>query len=154
GLGSLTVSFSAGGVAGEDILSIRNVGSGAGQIGFDGTNVRYAGTLIGTASGGSSGNPLAVAWYSQATLAAASALLAAITYQNTSATPNTSPRTVSFVAVDGDGVANGGADSTTATTTIQIAGGGGGTTTTISFQDGLFPTSSYNLTRDTKIRSD
>src|SRR4051794_7576546 len=51
--GTLVVS----GLLAEDIVSIRNQGTAAGQIGFDsGTHaITFGGTLIGTASGGAGG---------------------------------------------------------------------------------------------------
>ncbi len=46
--GSLVVS----GVLAEDTISIRDQGTGAGEIGFSGSNLTYEGVLIGTATGG------------------------------------------------------------------------------------------------------
>ena len=54
--GTLTVSFVAGSDSAEDVLAIRNQGSGAGQIGVSGSNVTYDGTAIGTFTGGSGGS--------------------------------------------------------------------------------------------------
>ena len=50
--GTLSVSFASGGVPAQDVLGIRNQGSGAGQIGSSGSNVTYGGTMIGTFTGG------------------------------------------------------------------------------------------------------
>ena len=47
--GTLTVA----GLLAEDSVSIRNQGTGAGQIGFSGSNVSFGGTVIGTFAGGS-----------------------------------------------------------------------------------------------------
>ena len=41
------------------MLSIANDGTGAGQIGFAGTTVSFAGTAIGTTTGGTGG---AISW--------------------------------------------------------------------------------------------
>jgi Domain of unknown function (DUF4347)/Cadherin domain/Bacterial cadherin-like domain len=102
--GVLTVSFAAGSDSAEDVLAIRNEGSGAGQIGVSGASVSYGGTLIGTLAGGSGGTSLSVTLNSNATPAAAQALLRNITYQNTdSVAPTAGARTVRFVLTDGDG---------------------------------------------------
>ena len=53
--GTLTVSFTAGSDTAEDVLGIRNQGTGAGQIGVSASNVTYGGVTIGTFTGGSSG---------------------------------------------------------------------------------------------------
>ena len=49
--GTLTVSFTAGSDSTEDVLAIRNQGTGAGQIGVSGLNVTYSGVTIGTYTG-------------------------------------------------------------------------------------------------------
>jgi hypothetical protein len=101
--GNLTVSIASGGDASEDLLSIRDQGIGAGQIGFSGGNVTYQGTLIGTASGGSAGADLVISFNANATPEAATALVKNITYENTDAvTPTTGARTVNFSIDDGD----------------------------------------------------
>lgn len=103
GTGSLTVSIT-GGDPGEDELSIRNQGMGAGQIGFDGTNVFYEGTIIGVASGGTGGTDLTVALNAFAGEASVSALVANVTFENTNTTsPTTGARALSFVLDDGNG---------------------------------------------------
>ena len=58
--GTLTVSFTAGSDGAEDVLAIRNQGTGAGQIGVSGSNVSYAGTTIGSFTGGSGGIDLVI----------------------------------------------------------------------------------------------
>ena len=101
--GTLTVNFTAGGTA-DDRLAIRNQGAGAGQIGVSGANVTYGGAVIGTWSGGGDGaTPLVVTLTTNATPAAAQALLRNITYQNVSEAPSAAARTVRFVISDGDG---------------------------------------------------
>src|SRR5262249_43501640 len=47
--GRVTVAMASGATA-NDRLSILNQGTGPGQIGFNGSNVTYGGTVIGTAS--------------------------------------------------------------------------------------------------------
>ncbi len=113
--GTLTVDFTAGGTA-NDRLAIENQGTGAGQIGVSGANVSYEGTTIGTFAGGTDGStPLVVTLNSNATQAAAQALLQSVTYENVSLHPSTSPRTVQFVLTDGDG---GTSNSETATISV------------------------------------
>ncbi|MCB1431674.1 MAG: VCBS domain-containing protein, partial [Alphaproteobacteria bacterium] len=80
--GSLTVS----GLLAEDAVSVRNEGSGIGQIGFDGTNVSFGGVVIGAVSGGS-GTTLTVTFNAVATSAGVEALIENLTYANGSDTP-------------------------------------------------------------------
>jgi Ca2+-binding RTX toxin-like protein len=115
--GAVTISYSSGGSS-EDQLSFRNEGTGAGQIGFDGTTVTFGGAAIGTidpANNGSNGTKLIVNFNSSATPEAVKALLQNLTYQNTSDTPIPS-RTISITINDGD---NG--ISTAATSVINVA---------------------------------
>ena len=72
--GTLTVSFTAGSDSAEDVLAIRNQGTGSGQIGVSGSDVQYEGTTIGTFTGGSSGNNLVITFNSSATPTAAKAI--------------------------------------------------------------------------------
>ena len=90
--GTLTVSFVAGSDSAEDVLAIRNQGSGAGQIGIAGSNVTYGGTTIGSFAGGSGGVDLVVTFSANATPAAAQALIGNITYQNTDSDAPTTGR--------------------------------------------------------------
>ncbi|MFC7503971.1 beta strand repeat-containing protein [Nocardioides sp. GCM10030258] len=82
--GTLTVSFSAGGLA-EDRLEIAG------------------GTTIGTAVGGTGTTPLVITLNATATPAAVQTLLRSVTYRNVSEAPSTAARTVRFVLTDGDG---------------------------------------------------
>ncbi|BCG82049.1 beta strand repeat-containing protein [Mesorhizobium sp. 113-3-3] len=117
--GSLTVAFTANGTS-ADQLTIQNQGVGAGQIGVTGSNVTYAGTIIGTFTGGTNGSNLVVTFNANATPAAAQALADHILYSN--ATSATIAKTVTYTLVDGDGTANGGTDTGTATATINVTG--------------------------------
>jgi hypothetical protein len=112
--GKLTVDFTVGGTA-SDRLAIRHQGNSAGQIGLDGTIVKYGGVQIGTFTGGTGTTPLVVTFNANATPTAATALLQNITYQNASDNPSTTPRTVRFVVTDGDG-----GTSTAVTETINV----------------------------------
>jgi len=116
--GTLTVSIPAGGDSAEDVLSIRNQGTSAGQIGVSGSNVTYGGTTIGTFTGGSSGSNLVITLNSNATPTAVTALVKNITYQNTDTNaPTTGARTVRYVLTDGDGGTSANYD-----TTVTVSG--------------------------------
>ncbi|MDC8448276.1 MAG: DUF4347 domain-containing protein [Nitrospira sp.] len=116
--GTLTVSIPTGGDSAEDVLSIRNQGPGAGQIGVSGSTVTYGGTTIGTFAGGSSGSDLVITLNSNATPTAVTALVKNITYQNTDTNaPTTGARTVRFVLTDGDGGTSANYD-----TTVTVSG--------------------------------
>ena len=99
--GILRVDFSAGGTA-DDRLTIRNEGSGAGQIGVAGSDVTYGGVTIGTFTGGIGTSPLVINFNSNATSAVVQATLRNITYENVSDDPATTPRNVRVVLTDGD----------------------------------------------------
>ncbi|WP_247873736.1 DUF4347 domain-containing protein, partial [Azospirillum brasilense] len=96
--GNLTVAVD--GVTANDVLGIRNQGTGAGQIGVSGSNVTYGGSVIGTVAGGN-GADLIITFNANADAAAVSALMANITYATTS-TANSS-RLVSFTVTDDTG---------------------------------------------------
>ncbi|WP_170985327.1 FG-GAP-like repeat-containing protein [Roseomonas sp. AR75] len=95
--GSLTVS----GLLAEDRVSIAHQGNGAGQIGFDGTQVRFGGVVIGTATGGV-GTSFTVALNAAANSAGVEALIEQLTYANASDTPTPS-RTLTIDMVDAAG---------------------------------------------------
>jgi hypothetical protein len=121
--GSLTVSFTANGTS-ADQLSIVNEGNGVGQIGVSGANVTFGGAanIIGTWSGGTNGSDLVITFNASglATPAAAERLIERIAFANTSDSPSTSPRTVTYSLVDGDGTALGGSDTGIATVTVNV----------------------------------
>ncbi len=90
-----------GGLA-EDLVGLRNAGTGAGQIGFDGSTVTFGGITIGTrAAGPASG--LIVDLNANATPAATEALVEALTYQNAATGAPTLNRTLSLTVADGAG---------------------------------------------------
>ncbi|MBK9947789.1 MAG: tandem-95 repeat protein [Nitrospira sp.] len=116
--GTLTVSIPSGGDSTEDVLSIRNQGTGVGQIGVSGSNVTYGGVTIGTFTGGSSGSNLVITLNSNATPTAVTTLVQNITYENTdTAAATTGARTVRFVLTDGDGGTSPNYD-----TTVTVSG--------------------------------
>jgi hypothetical protein len=112
--GSLTINLTANGTV-DDRLAILNQGTGTGQIGVSGSNVTFAGTTIGSFTGGNGTNPLVVTLNANATPAAVQGLIQNITFANVSETPSTAARTVSFVLTDGDG-----GTSSTVTKTINV----------------------------------
>ncbi|CAK13669.1 conserved hypothetical protein [Pseudomonas entomophila L48] len=103
--GNLTVAVSANGVAGEDVLGIRNQGNGAGQIGVSGNIVSYGGVAIGTYTGGTGGANLVLTFNSSATAAAVQAVVRNLTYDNSNAANSIgqATRTLSVTVNDGDG---------------------------------------------------
>lgn len=100
--GVLTVTLTANG-ASNDILAVRSQGTGTGLISVSGTSVRYSGTQIGTLSGGTALNPLAITLNSNATAEAVEALIRNISYRANTEVPSDLTRTVQFVVTDGDG---------------------------------------------------
>ncbi|MEQ1847970.1 MAG: hypothetical protein ABL983_20610, partial [Nitrospira sp.] len=119
---TLTVSIPSGGDGAEDVLAIRNQGTGAGQIGVSGANVTYQGVTIGTFTGGSSGTNLVVTLNSNATSTAVTALVKNITYQDTDTNaPTTGARTVRYVLTDGDGGTSANYDTTVTVTAVNDA---------------------------------
>ena len=118
--GTLTVSFTAGSDSAEDVLAIRNQGTGAGQIGVSGSNVTYGGVTIGSFAGGSGGADLVVTFNASSTAAAAQALIRNITFQDTDTNaPTTGARTVRFVLTDGDGGGSGNHDTTVTVSAVN-----------------------------------
>lgn len=75
---------------------------------------------ISTSQNGANGSDLLINLVNGATPAAVSTLLEHIGYSNTSVNPLTPSRTVTFTVVDGDGVANGGQDTSIATAMINF----------------------------------
>ncbi|MBT9313446.1 choice-of-anchor Y domain-containing protein, partial [Leptothoe kymatousa] len=111
---TLTVSFSANGTA-NDVLEIRNQGTGAGQVGVAGSDVTYQGTVVGSVAGGTGLTPLQVTFNANANPTAVQAVMRNAVYGNSSDAPDTATRTVQFVLTDGDG-----APSNAATRDIDV----------------------------------
>jgi VCBS repeat-containing protein len=112
------------GLNAEDVLSIINQGNGAGQIGYVSGVISYQGAPIADLLPASmSPFPTLDIAFRSGTVAPAAieALVRAIGYTNLSDNPTTIPdRTLSFTLRDGDGTANGGADTGIATATISV----------------------------------
>jgi hypothetical protein len=127
--GKLTLSITAN-RAPLDRLEIRSEGNSPGQIGISASTVTYAGTSIGTFTGGA-GTDLVVTFNINASLTAVQALLRNLTFRVISDNPSTLARTVRVVVTDGDG-----GTSAPKTVTVNVVATndppviGGGTTTT------------------------
>lgn len=98
--GTLTVSVIQGGTA-DDVLGVRHVGNGVGQIGVAGAVVSYEGTQIGTLSGGASGNPLTITLTGPALPAAVQALTRQLTFGNVALAPSATTRRVQVLLSNG-----------------------------------------------------
>ncbi|MBF0340560.1 MAG: DUF4347 domain-containing protein, partial [Magnetococcales bacterium] len=120
--GAMTVAITANRDSTEDVLAIRNQGTGAGQIGVSGANVTYQGTVIGTFAGGSGTNDLVIAFNANANPTAVTALVRNITYTNTDTNnPTVSSRSISFSMTDGDGGASATVTASAAVTGVNDA---------------------------------
>ncbi|MEQ9472029.1 MAG: DUF4347 domain-containing protein [Roseitalea porphyridii] len=114
--GTLTVSFTGGGSASQDILKIDT----AGTVTLDGTtagsSVRVNGTVIGTlANGIAAGNNLQINFNTAANLTNVQELVRALAYENSSGTPTAGNRTISVTLSD-----TNGNSSTVSTVTVRV----------------------------------
>ena len=98
--GTLSVTLISGSTV-QDVLSVRHVGSGVGQIGVAGVVVSYEGTQIGTLSGGSGGTPLTIALNISAVPTAVEVLLRSVTFTNGSVAPGTVTRRAQVLLTNG-----------------------------------------------------
>ncbi|MEL7166399.1 MAG: hypothetical protein AAGL96_13095, partial [Pseudomonadota bacterium] len=90
----------------EDILGIRDQGTGVGEIGVSGTSVTFGGIVIGTVtSDGANGAPLEITLNMNADRQAVEALLENITYENPSNDPIEDVQ-LAILLEDGDGGAS------------------------------------------------
>jgi hypothetical protein len=107
--GRLTLS----GLLAEDRASVRNEGTGAGQIGLSGVAVTFGGVIIGALSGGS-GATLTITFNAAATSVSIDALIQNLTYANVSNTP-TATRNLVLNVIDaaGDSLAGAGGSAPT-----------------------------------------
>ncbi|WP_175517724.1 RHS repeat-associated core domain-containing protein [Planctomicrobium piriforme] len=135
--GKLTITITAN-AQGTDVLSVRNVGVAAGQIGVNGMNVTYGGVVIGTYSGGTNKIGLSINLNANASPGAAQALLRAITFSCTSENPAPLPRTVRFLLNDGDGGISTPVTKTVNVTPVNDAPVVGGVSGSVHF-DGSSP---------------
>ena len=120
--GTLTVAITGNRVSSEDILGIVNEGTGAGQIGVSGSNITYAGTIIGTFVGGTGTSDLVITLNANANAAATQALVSALTYSNgNNSEPATATRTVSVTLTDGDGATSSQQDISVSVVAVNDA---------------------------------
>ncbi|WP_404422171.1 DUF4347 domain-containing protein [Thalassospira australica] len=115
--GSLTVSITAGGTAGEDILSLVTSGTNITLSGTTaGSTVSVGGAVVGTLGNAIAvGNDLVINFdASDATPARVQELVRAVSYQNSAGTPTFANRTVSFTLSDGS-------DSSSVNSTVVVA---------------------------------
>lgn len=131
--GTLRVSISFNRDPAHDVLSIKNVGTAAGQISVDAGTVSYEGTQIGTFTGGTGTADLVVTLDEDATPAAVTALVKAIQFSNNQAAPLLTSRTVGFVLNDG----NPDGESAPVAVNVNIQTG---VTPSISIGNGFFVT--------------
>lgn len=115
--GSLIVRIAANATA-NDLLTIRNQGTGTGQIGISSNRVTYGGVTMGTFSGGVGAAPLTVVFTANATPQAAQALVRQIMFSTSGSPPALTQRTVVFVVRDGRG---GTSSQTTATKYVTVS---------------------------------
>ncbi|MEM6469383.1 MAG: cadherin-like domain-containing protein, partial [Planctomycetota bacterium] len=116
--GTLTISLAAGSDPAEDVLAIRNQGTGAGQIGISGSNVTFGGTIIGSLTGGSGGSDLVITFNAKASSVGVTQVMQNVTYENTDTlSPTNGSRTVDFTVTDGDG-----GTSATQSATVNVSG--------------------------------
>jgi surface-anchored protein len=105
--GQLRVDI-AQGFHGEDVLSVLHQGNGINQIGVSGSQITIGvsggGTvLLGTFSGGASGEPLVIELTTDATSARITRLMRRVAFYNGSDNPTDAERAIRFVVADGDG---------------------------------------------------
>jgi RHS repeat-associated protein len=103
--GQLTVTITSGAEA-NDLLAIRNEGTGAGQIGATSSAISYGGTTVATYTGGSGTNALVISFNANAVNASVQALARNLTFQSISNTPANSNRVLNFTLTDGRGGTN------------------------------------------------
>ncbi|MCH7866063.1 MAG: DUF4347 domain-containing protein, partial [Myxococcales bacterium] len=108
--GQLTVSITTGADTG-DVLSIIE----ANGVTLTVTNVKVAGSIVGSYTGGSAGSPLVITFGLSATAADVQTVMRQIGYANPSEDPSTTARSVEFLLTDGDG-----GTSNLATQTVNV----------------------------------
>ncbi|UCJ06662.1 gliding motility-associated C-terminal domain-containing protein [Chitinophaga pendula] len=115
--GNVTVTITTNKETG-DKLAVGNIG----LITISGSNINYNGNLIGTFTGDGSAAPLVVSFTTvNATPAAATALLRAITFVHTTENPTANTRTITFTVNDGDGGTSTVASVSCAVTAVNDA---------------------------------
>jgi hypothetical protein len=113
--GSMMVSIASGANV-NDVLSIRNQGTAAGQIGVSGSTITFGGIVVGAFSGGNGFTPLSIHFNANATPAVLTAILNNLTFSTSNSAPTLIPRTVTVSVFDGQ--KNG-----SASVTVDVAKG-------------------------------
>ena len=138
----ITAEITSGGIA-TDALAIRNEGTAESQIGVDGTDVTFGGTVIGSFAGGDGTTPLTVTLNASATGESVDRLLRAITFGNSDAGVSQGLREVTFSLVDGGGRSQAAATKQVALRLLRSR----------ELQQGAdFGYGPYQSTRDAEIR--
>ena len=152
--GNVTVSIVANRVSAEDVLSIRNEGTAAGQIGVSGSNVTYEGVTIGMWTGGTGTNNLVISFNGNSSLASAQALIRNLEYKNTNTTdPSTAARTVAVTINDGDGGTSAAASVTVQITAVNDAPTMSSTANNPTFTEGASAVSLFSGTSISTIEA-
>lgn len=100
--GQLQLEFLSNGTD-SDMLFIRNIGNGLGQVSVTGNTIAVSGQTVGTWIGGTSGIPLTLSWNGSVTPAIATQVLRAISFSTTSNRLAPQGRLLSVRATDGKG---------------------------------------------------
>ncbi len=100
-----TVELTSGQFA-SDVLSIRDEGGGAGEVGISGTDVIFDGVVVATFSAGSGTTPLTLTFNAAATETAVQRVLQSVTFFNSDSVVTGGNRVVTFSFVDGNGMAS------------------------------------------------
>ncbi|APZ96389.1 right-handed parallel beta-helix repeat-containing protein [Fuerstiella marisgermanici] len=148
--GTLTLEIIEGGTA-NDILAVRNQGTGPGEVSVSGSDVSFAGTVIGTFAGGAGVSPLTITFNAASTPAAAQAVLRNITFGNMSSTPSKTPRVISAVVTDGDGGESSGSEvalNFEFVIPIGSTGGDSGSSVTHDADGNIYVTGKFQRTID------
>ncbi len=121
-VGSLTVAFD--GYSTGDLIAVANLGTGVGQIGVSGSNIRFAETTFATFTGGNAADLVITFTSNTATPTAVAALMNALRYSSTSDDPtvNTTDPSRAFTVTFNDGANVKDNDSTTLALTSTLNG--------------------------------
>ncbi|ASJ73793.1 DUF4347 domain-containing protein [Granulosicoccus antarcticus] len=114
--GSLTVTISVNGTVNDQLTIVSG-----GNISVSGKELYQSGVLVGTFSGGKGTSPLLVAFNVNSTASIVQEVGRQIVYFNTSDDPVIAPRTIDFVATDGDGGTGNTTQKTLSVTAVADA---------------------------------
>ena len=100
--GQLVVSLPRGALN-SDLLTIRHVGTLAGQVGVSGDSVTYGGVVVASFEALNQGQSLVITFNAKATASVVQAVGRQVQFRATAATALRSSRTLRFILSDGDG---------------------------------------------------